>query len=66
MAATIPEPEARPALQYECCTVRYLLGPWVQDLLDLAEVQPGQRVLDLACGTGAVAQVAAVRAGPEQ
>jgi len=64
MAATIPEPEARRAWQYERCTVRYLLGPWVEDLLDLAEVQPGQRVLDLACGTGAVARVAAVRAGP--
>ena len=64
MAATIPEPEARAAWQYERCTVRYLRGPWVEDLLDLAEVQPGQRVLDLACGTGAVARLAAVRVAP--
>jgi SAM-dependent methyltransferase len=48
---------------YECHVVRHILGPWAVPLLDLADVQPGERVLDVACGTGAVARVAAARVG---
>jgi len=32
-------------------------------LIDLANVQPGTRVLDVACGTGVVTRVAAARVG---
>jgi ubiquinone/menaquinone biosynthesis C-methylase UbiE len=56
--------DARPALQYHRCTVRYLLDPWVEDLVERAQLRPGQRVLDLACGTGAVARVAIERVQP--
>lgn len=37
--------------------------PCAERLLELAAVGPGERVLDLACGTGVVARGAAARAG---
>jgi ubiquinone/menaquinone biosynthesis C-methylase UbiE len=40
-----------------------LFASWVPDLLDAAEVREGQRVLDVACGTGIVARGAADRVG---
>lgn len=48
---------------YERTAGRYILGPWASGLVDLAGVRPGERVLDLACGTGVVARVAAQRVG---
>jgi ubiquinone/menaquinone biosynthesis C-methylase UbiE len=36
---------------------------WGQDLVEVAAPSTGQRVLDLACGTGAVARAAASRVG---
>lgn len=35
------------------------MGQFVADLLEIAALQPGERVLDLACGTGVVARHAA-------
>jgi len=48
---------------YEQYVARYILGPWAPLLVDAAGVATGDRVLDLACGTGVVARVAALRAG---
>lgn len=48
---------------YERYPGRFILGPWAQGLLELADIRAGERVLDLACGTGAVARVAAERVG---
>jgi SAM-dependent methyltransferase len=44
---------------YERYAVRYFIGPWAPGLVALASLQFGERVLDLACGTGVVARIAA-------
>ena len=43
--------------------VRLLMEPWVHCLVDMAALQPGEHVLDVACGTGFVARLAADRVG---
>jgi ubiquinone/menaquinone biosynthesis C-methylase UbiE len=50
---------------YERYVARYILGPWAPLLVDAARLALGERVLDVACGTGVVARVAAQRVGPE-
>jgi SAM-dependent methyltransferase len=52
------------AERYERWVVPYVSHPMVLPLLDLAKIQPGERVLDLACGTGVVARLAARRVTP--
>ena len=42
-----------------------IFGPWATDLVSLAAPQPGERILDVACGTGAVARVAARMIGAD-
>jgi ubiquinone/menaquinone biosynthesis C-methylase UbiE len=49
---------------YERYVARYILGPWAPLLVDAARLAPGERVLDVACGTGVVARIAAQRVGP--
>jgi SAM-dependent methyltransferase len=44
--------------------VRYFMTPWASGLVALAALQPGERVLDLACGTGLVTRLAAPEVGP--
>ena len=48
---------------YEQHLVPTIFGPWAADLIGAAAPQPGERVLDLACGTGVVARLAAERVG---
>lgn len=55
---SLPQAEA-----YEQHFVPALFGQWVPTLLDLAELRRGQRVLDVACGTGVVARQAAELVG---
>src|SRR5215475_2297552 len=52
------------AERYERWPVPFLLGPWVPGLLDLAALRVGERVLDVATGTGVVARLAARRIAP--
>ncbi len=49
---------------YEEIFVPGLFGEWADLVADAAGVGTGQRVLDVACGTGALAHAAAARVGP--
>jgi ubiquinone/menaquinone biosynthesis C-methylase UbiE len=48
---------------YERYLVPAVTLPWAEDLLDRVCPSPGDRVLDIACGTGVVARVAAACVG---
>ncbi|MCB9078813.1 MAG: methyltransferase domain-containing protein [Anaerolineaceae bacterium] len=50
---------------YEAFFVPALFGEWGSRVAEAAHIQPGQRVLDVACGTGVLARAAAERVGPE-
>jgi ubiquinone/menaquinone biosynthesis C-methylase UbiE len=49
---------------YDALFVPALFGQWGETMAKLARVQPGERVLDVACGTGALACAVAERVGP--
>ena len=48
---------------YDQYLVPAVFGAWTPKLLDLAQVGEGDRVLDVACGTGVAARLAAQRVG---
>lgn len=48
---------------YEALFVPALFGQWAPQVADAAQIQPGQRVLDVACGTGILAREIASRIG---
>ena len=49
---------------YERELVPAVFGQWAPIVVELAHPRLGERVLDVACGTGIVARVAAARVGP--
>ena len=49
---------------YERHMVPAIFGPWAEDLVALATPKPGERVLDVACGTGVVTRLVAQCVGP--
>lgn len=56
MMASFPE-------MYERWLAGPLFQPWAEMILDEVKISPGDRVLDIACGTGIVARVARERLG---
>lgn len=56
---------AQMAQGYEDQMVPMVFLPWAEDLVERLDVQGGERALDVACGTGAVARVLAGRVGPQ-
>jgi SAM-dependent methyltransferase len=48
---------------YQRDLVPAVFGPWARLVVDFADLQPGDHVLDVACGTGVVARVAAEKVG---
>ena len=48
---------------YERYLVPAITALWATDLIERAAPRPGERVLDLACGTGIVARLAEARMG---
>jgi len=49
---------------YEALLVPRIFRPWAHRLVEAADLMAGERVLDLACGTGIVARTAVGRVGP--
>ncbi len=50
--------------RYERYLVPAMFRPWAEDLVALAAPEPGESVLDVACGSGVVARLVAQRVGP--
>jgi precorrin-6B methylase 2 len=48
---------------YERDLVPAIFAPWATILIEQAALQPDDRVLDVACGTGVVARLAARQVG---
>ncbi|HEX6151856.1 methyltransferase domain-containing protein [Nocardioides sp.] len=55
---------AEQAEAYEDRFVPALFRQWVEPVLEAAELGPGSRVLDVACGTGVVARAASEQVSP--
>jgi ubiquinone/menaquinone biosynthesis C-methylase UbiE len=49
---------------YERALVPAVFAPWAPMVVALGDPKPGERVLDVACGTGVVARVASQGVGP--
>jgi SAM-dependent methyltransferase len=58
------DPQLMAAAGYQALLVPALFQQWVEPVLDAAQVQAGQRVLDVGCGTGVLARAAVKRLGP--
>lgn len=59
----VSEHEVAAAAAYEDLHVPALFGQWAPRVADATELQQGQRVLDVACGTGILAREAKRRVG---
>jgi len=61
MSAATRDEQIGAATAYEALFVPALFGPWAPRVADAARIQPADRVLDVACGTGVLTREAASR-----
>jgi len=59
------EEQVAAATAYEELHVPALFQQWAEPLLDAMQVKPGDRLLDIACGTGVLARTATRRVGAQ-
>jgi ubiquinone/menaquinone biosynthesis C-methylase UbiE len=59
------QPQIDAAKAYEALFVPALFRQWAPIVADAAQIKSGQRVLDVACGTGVLARELSNRVGPE-
>jgi ubiquinone/menaquinone biosynthesis C-methylase UbiE len=52
---TVPQALIEAATAYEALFVPALFRQWAAIVADAAHIKPGDRVLDVACGTGVLA-----------
>ena len=64
MSGPALQPQIDAAKAYEALFVPALFAQYATKVLDAAQVETGQRVLDVACGTGVLAREAYKRVGP--
>jgi SAM-dependent methyltransferase len=65
MTDFVHQDQIEAANAYEALFVAALFGPWAARVADAARIEPGQRVLDVACGTGVLAREALSRTGSD-
>lgn len=64
-SSTASPGEVEAAWFYEEKFVPALFQPWAAPIIEAAGVEPGERVLDVACGTGVVTRAVAGITGPD-
>ncbi|HEY8258684.1 MAG TPA: methyltransferase domain-containing protein [Gemmatimonadales bacterium] len=64
MTDPAPREQVEAAASYQDKLVPALMEEWAPRVAEAARIHPGDRVLDVACGTGVLARAAARRAAP--
>lgn len=65
MSESVIQTQIDAAMAYETLFVPALFGQWAPIVAETAQISHGQKVLDVACGTGILAREAAARTGDD-